>query len=105
MAGNVVKVTDALTDARPKTAVKGRRWVGLTFAILLAMKTREYTLLVEQDEDGIYVGEVLELPGCHTQAPDPATLRERIKEAVAVYLEALSEPEGSRFVALERLVV
>ena len=59
----------------------------MTFAILLAIETREYTLLAEQDEDGIYVGEVLELPGCHTQAPDPATLRKRIKEAVVVYLE------------------
>jgi predicted RNase H-like HicB family nuclease len=70
------------------------------------MKPREYTLIIEQDEDGVYVGEVLELPGCHSQAPDLVTLHERIREAVEVYLETLGEPEStSRFVALERLAV
>jgi predicted RNase H-like HicB family nuclease len=45
----------------------------------------EYTIIVEKDEDGLLVGEVLELPGCHTQAKDMSTLMDRLKEAVGVY--------------------
>ena len=29
---------------------------------------REFTIVIEQDEDGIYVASVPELEGCHTQA-------------------------------------
>ncbi len=29
---------------------------------------REFTVVIEQDEDGIYVASVPELPGCQTQA-------------------------------------
>ena len=38
---------------------------------------REYTVFVEQDVDGFYVGEVVELPGCHTQAKTVEELMER----------------------------
>lgn len=31
------------------------------------MKKR-YTLIIEKDEDGWFVSEVVELPGCHMQA-------------------------------------
>ena len=27
----------------------------------------EYTIVIEKDEDGYYVGSVSALPGCHTQ--------------------------------------
>ena len=52
---------------------------------------REYTVVVEQDENGFYVGEVVELPGCHTQAKTVKELMERLKKAVALCLEACSE--------------
>lgn len=29
---------------------------------------KEFTIVIEQDEDGIYVASVPELEGCHTQA-------------------------------------
>jgi len=28
---------------------------------------REFTIIIEKDEDGYYVASVVELPGCHTQ--------------------------------------
>lgn len=28
---------------------------------------REFTVVIEQDEDGIHVASVIELSGCHTQ--------------------------------------
>jgi predicted RNase H-like HicB family nuclease len=29
---------------------------------------KEFTVIIEQDEEGYYAAEVPELPGCHTQA-------------------------------------
>ena len=39
-------------------------------------------MLVEKDEDGYYLGSVVELPGCHTQARTLDQLTQRVKEAV-----------------------
>jgi predicted RNase H-like HicB family nuclease len=51
----------------------------------------EFTVVIEQDEDGIYVASVPELDGCHTQAKTLDKLRERIKEAIELYLEVESD--------------
>ena len=50
-------------------------------------KILNYTALIEQDKDSIYVASVPELEGCHTQARTLDELRERIKEAIQLYLE------------------
>jgi predicted RNase H-like HicB family nuclease len=52
---------------------------------------REFTVITEQDEDGIYVASVPELPGCHTQAKTLDVLNSRIKEAIELYLEVEQE--------------
>jgi predicted RNase H-like HicB family nuclease len=52
---------------------------------------KEFTVVIEQDEDGIYIASVPELEGCHTQAKTLDELRERIKEAIQLYLEVDSD--------------
>ena len=52
---------------------------------------REFTIVIEQDEDGIYVASVPELEGCHTQSKTLDELRERVNEAIQLYLEVESE--------------
>ncbi len=52
---------------------------------------KEYTIVIEQDEDGIYVATVPELEGCHTQARSLDELKERMKEAIELYLEVKSD--------------
>lgn len=55
---------------------------------------KTYTLIVERDpESGWLVGDVVELPGCHTQAPDMPTLEANVREAIAVYLETAGEDQ------------
>lgn len=52
-----------------------------------------FTVVVERDpESGWLVGEVVELPGCYTQAQDLPTLETNIREAIRVYLNTV-EPE------------
>ena len=56
---------------------------------------RSFTVVVERDpESNWLVGEVVELPGCYTQAPDLPTLEVNIEEAIRVYLQTaeLTEP-------------
>ena len=48
----------------------------------------KFAVMVERDENGVYVASVPELPGCHTQAKTLDKLTERVKEAIAAYLEA-----------------
>ena len=46
---------------------------------------KKYTILVEKDEEGWYISEVKELPGCHTQGKTINQLIERTKEAIKAY--------------------
>ena len=47
-----------------------------------------FSVVIERDEDGVYVASIPELPGCHTQANTLDDLMVRIREAVELYLEA-----------------
>jgi len=62
-------------------------------------------VLVEQDEDGYYVGSVVELPGCHTQARSLDQLTLRIKEAIEGYLEVSSNEDKIRFVGVQQIKI
>lgn len=48
---------------------------------------RKFSVLIEQDEDGVYVAHVPSLPGCHTQGRSLAEVEKRIEEAIKLYLE------------------
>ena len=47
-------------------------------------KVRNFTVLIEQDEDGIYVAKVPDIPGCYTQGKTTQQVMQRIKEAIQV---------------------
>lgn len=49
----------------------------------------KYRVLIEQDEDGMYVAEVPSLPGCISQGQTREEAVENVREAIAVYLESL----------------
>ena len=69
--------------------------------------TRSFTVVLERDpESGWLVGEVVELPGCYTQAPDLPTLESNIREAIAAYLAAAETTEPlADFVGTLRLEI
>ena len=67
----------------------------------------KYTLLIERDEDGWLVSEVVELPGCHTQAKTMDQLLKRTKEASQAYLNGRSKKAdfSQEFVGVQQIEV
>ena len=67
----------------------------------------EYTVVIEKDQDGYYVGSVPALPGCHTQGKSLDQLLERMQEAVALWLEVNGEnaPSPVEWVGVQRISV
>ena len=66
----------------------------------------KFTVIVEQGEDGYLISEVIELPGCHTQAKNYDELIKRTKEAILVYLDSEKEPEiRTKFLGLQQIEV
>lgn len=49
----------------------------------------KYRVLIEQDEDGVFVAEVPSLPGCVTQGATRDEAVANAREAIALYLESL----------------
>ena len=49
--------------------------------------SKQFNVVIEQDEEGYFVASVPSLPGCHTQARSLDQLMERIQEAIELYIE------------------
>ena len=59
--------------------------------VRMQQKLLNFTVLIEPDEDGIYVANVPDIPGCYTQGRTVEQAMERIREAIQVCLEADDE--------------
>lgn len=55
------------------------------------VKELQFKVLLEQDEDGVYVASVPELPGCYTQGKTLEEVRRRIKDVIALVLKTDKE--------------
>lgn len=55
------------------------------------MEKIKYRVIIERDEDGVYVARVPDLPGCATEGNTKKELMKNIKEAIHAYLEALKK--------------
>ena len=66
----------------------------------------DFSVFIEQDEDGIYVAKVPELEGCYTQGKNLEEVIERIREAIEVCLEAdKEEVNPMRFIGIQRIQI
>lgn len=48
---------------------------------------RKFTVVIQRDDDGLYVATVSSLQGCHTQAKNLDTLMKRVREVIELCLE------------------
>jgi predicted RNase H-like HicB family nuclease len=53
---------------------------------ILLIMVEKFNIIVERGEDGYLISEVVELPGCHTQAKTYDELIKRTKEVISLYL-------------------
>lgn len=68
--------------------------------------TREFTVIIERDDEGYYVASVPALPGCHTQARSRDELDLRIKKAIALCLDAGgADVPALELIGVERITV
>jgi predicted RNase H-like HicB family nuclease len=66
----------------------------------------EFDVVIERDEDGLYVGSVPALSGCHTQAKSLDTLMERVREAIQLCLDVERAPTRNlEFVGGQRITI
>lgn len=67
---------------------------------------RKFTVLIEKDEAGYYIGSVPALRGCHTQAKSLDILMKRIREVVELCLEDTnSEVDSLELVGIQQIRV
>lgn len=73
--------------------------------------TQTFHVIIEQDEDGGYIGRVPELSGCLTQGDTLDELMTNIKEAIELCLEVQKEKNSSvseehiKFVGVQEITV
>ena len=66
----------------------------------------DFTVFIEQDEDGVFLARVPEIDGCYTQGKSVQEAMERIKEAIEVCLEGDKEEISPlRFIGIQRVQV
>jgi predicted RNase H-like HicB family nuclease len=68
---------------------------------------RALTVIIEKDKEGYFVGEVVELPGCHTQAKSLDELMEGIRESIELYLDVQGEAleKELEFVGIQEITI
>ena len=67
--------------------------------------TYNFTVLIEKDEDGIFVGSVPSLRGCHTQGETIEELLRNIREAIELCLEVEKEIPMGEFVGVQQISI
>jgi predicted RNase H-like HicB family nuclease len=66
----------------------------------------DFNVLIEKDEDGIFVATVPDIRGCHTQGETIDEVLQRVKEAIEVCLEGDGEEViPMKFVGMQKVSV
>ena len=66
---------------------------------------RTFTVIIEKDENGVYVAEVPDLKGCYTQGDSVTEVMENIKEVIEMCLENQKEVPHHEFVGIQKVEV
>jgi predicted RNase H-like HicB family nuclease len=69
------------------------------------MQNKEFYVVIERDEDGLYVGEVPQLRACYSQGETIDELMKNMREAIELCLESLVEESTTEFVGVQKVVV
>ena len=65
----------------------------------------KFRIIIEQDEDGMFVAECLSLPGCISQGKTRKEAMKNIKDAIQGYIESLKKHDEAIPLSIEEEVV
>jgi predicted RNase H-like HicB family nuclease len=66
---------------------------------------REFYVIIEQDEDGYFVGEVPQLRACYTQGKTLDELMTNIREVIGLCLEEQQDDTLNEFIGIQKITV
>lgn len=66
---------------------------------------REFYMIVEQDEDGMFIGEIPQLKACYSQGKTIDELVGNIKEVIEMCLEEEDFNETSEFIGIQKVTL
>jgi predicted RNase H-like HicB family nuclease len=67
--------------------------------------TRDFYVMIEKDEDGLYVGEVPQLQACYAQGRTIDELLANMREVIELALADAPAADPAEFVGVQRLVL
>lgn len=66
---------------------------------------REFYVVIERDEDGLYVGEIPQLPACYSQGETIDELMVNIREVIELCLEEMQDEPLTEFIGIQKVVL
>lgn len=66
---------------------------------------KNYTVYIEQDENGVYIGSIPSLPGCYTQGDTIDELIKNLKEVITLTTRNLPSEQQNRFIGVQQIEV
>lgn len=77
-----------MQDSHPALQAAG---LALNSSVKELGERMKFRVVIQQDEDGVFVAEVPSLPGCISQGTTRRAALDNIAEAIAGYLESLKQ--------------
>ncbi len=65
----------------------------------------DFNIIIEKGQDGYLISEVVELPGCHTQARSMDELLKRTREAISLYLSVEKRSIRGNFIGIQKIEI
>ena len=69
------------------------------------MEKRDFTVVIEKDENGIFIAEVPDLKGCYTQGDSVEEVMKNIKEVIEMCLEEQKDVPRHEFIGVQKIEV
>ena len=66
---------------------------------------REFYVVIERDEDGMFVGEITSLRGCYAQGRTIEELMTNMREVLALCLQDADPQARAEFIGVQKVVV
>jgi predicted RNase H-like HicB family nuclease len=71
----------------------------------MAAKQREFFVVIERDEDGVFVGEVPQLQACYSQGKTVDELMANMREVIELCLEDEDQETLPEFIGVQKILI